>query len=122
MHHNQFRSEVFKYPAISPPAFGLNVHRLAIEGNRAIVVEVPASVDRPHLIYNDDYFAAPVGDDSDTVWIDGGRSRRCIGLVSRSVGKLPRRWIRCMARPEQVEILTDEPGRSRLLILASLAW
>ena len=55
--------------AISPPVFGLNVHRLAAEGNRAVVVEVPASVDGPHLIYKNDYFAAPVRNDSDTVWM-----------------------------------------------------
>lgn len=42
--------------AISPPVFGLNVHRLGTEGNRAVVVEVPASIDGPHLIYRNDYF------------------------------------------------------------------
>jgi hypothetical protein len=55
--------------AISPPVFGLNVHRLGTEGNRAVVVEVPASLDGPHLIYKNDYFAAPVRNDSDTVWM-----------------------------------------------------
>lgn len=55
--------------AISPPVFGLNVHRIGVEGNRAVVVEVPASVDGPHLIYKNDYFAAPVRNDSDTVWM-----------------------------------------------------
>lgn len=55
--------------AISPSVFGLNVHRLGAEGNRAVVVEVPASVDGPHLIYKNDYFAAPVRNDSDTVWM-----------------------------------------------------
>ena len=55
--------------AISPPVFGLNVHRLGVEGNRAIVVEVPASIDGPHLIYRNDYFGAPVRNDSDTVWM-----------------------------------------------------
>ncbi|MFF5576002.1 AlbA family DNA-binding domain-containing protein [Streptomyces luteogriseus] len=55
--------------AISPPVFGLNVHRLEAEGKRAIVVEVPASVDGPHLIYRNDYFGAPVRNDSDTVWM-----------------------------------------------------
>lgn len=55
--------------AISPPVFGLNVHRLGTEGNRAVVVEVPASVDGPHLIYKNDYFGAPVRNDSDTVWM-----------------------------------------------------
>ncbi len=44
--------------AISPPVFGLNVYRLGVEGNRAVVVEVPPSVDGPHLIYKNDYFGA----------------------------------------------------------------
>jgi hypothetical protein len=55
--------------AISPPLFGLNVHRLGAEGARAVVVDVPASVDGPHLIYRNDYFGAPVRNDSDTVWM-----------------------------------------------------
>jgi len=55
--------------AISPPVFGLNVHRLGTEGNRAVIVEVPASVDGPHLIYRNEYFGAPVRNDSDTVWM-----------------------------------------------------
>lgn len=55
--------------AISPPVFGLNVHRLGTDGNRAVVVEVAASIDGPHLIYKNDYFAAPVRNDSDTVWM-----------------------------------------------------
>lgn len=55
--------------AVSPPVFGLNVHLLGTEGNRAVVVEVPASIDGPHLIYKNDYFGAPVRNDSDTVWM-----------------------------------------------------
>lgn len=55
--------------AISPPVFGLGVHRLGEEGSRAVVVEVPASVDGPHLIYRNDYFGAPVRNDSETVWM-----------------------------------------------------
>lgn len=55
--------------AISPPVFGLNVRCLGTEGNRAVVVEVPASIDGPHLIYRNDYFGAPVRNDSDTVWM-----------------------------------------------------
>jgi hypothetical protein len=55
--------------AITPPVFGLNVLRLGAEGHRAVVVEVPASVDGPHLIFRNDYFAAPVRNDSDTVWM-----------------------------------------------------
>ncbi|WP_331733339.1 ATP-binding protein (plasmid) [Streptomyces sp. NBC_00080] len=33
--------------AISPPVFGLNIHRLGTTGNRAVVVEIPPSVDDP---------------------------------------------------------------------------
>ena len=55
--------------AISPPVFSLNMHRLGAEGSRAVVVEVPASVDGPHLIYKDEYFGAPVRNDADTVWM-----------------------------------------------------
>jgi hypothetical protein len=55
--------------AITPPVFGLNVHRLGVPGRRAVVVEVLASVDGPHLIYKNEYFGAPVRNDSDTVWM-----------------------------------------------------
>lgn len=55
--------------AISPPVFGLLIHRLGAEGQRAVIVEVPASVDGPHLIYKNDYFGAPVRNDADTVWM-----------------------------------------------------
>lgn len=55
--------------AISPPVFGIEVHRLGSVGNRAVVVEVPASIDGPHLIYRNEYFGAPVRNDSDTVWM-----------------------------------------------------
>lgn len=55
--------------AISPPVFGLNVHRLGDEDKRAVAVEIPASIDGPHLIYRNDYFGAPVRNDSDTVWM-----------------------------------------------------
>lgn len=55
--------------AISPPIFGLNIHPLGSEGNRAVVIEVPASVDGPHLIYRNQYFGAPMRNDADTVWM-----------------------------------------------------
>ncbi len=55
--------------AISPPVFGLTVHRLESNGKRAVVVEVPASVDGPHLIYKGEYFGAPVRNDADTAWM-----------------------------------------------------
>ncbi|GAB2829185.1 hypothetical protein GCM10027176_36730 [Actinoallomurus bryophytorum] len=66
-HERSLRSAAIA--AISPPVFGLNVHRLGAEGNRAVVVEVPASLDGPHLIYKNEYFGAPVRNDSDTVWM-----------------------------------------------------
>ena len=47
----------------------MNVHRLEAGTERAVVVEVPASVDGPHLIYRGEYFGAPVRNDSDTVWM-----------------------------------------------------
>ncbi|UYC81398.1 AlbA family DNA-binding domain-containing protein [Curtobacterium poinsettiae] len=54
--------------AISPPVLGLRVHSLGQEP-RAVVVEVPSSVDGPHLIYRNDFFGAPLRNDSDTVWM-----------------------------------------------------
>ena len=56
--------------AISPPVFGLGIHRLVgSHGDRAVVVEVAASVDVPHLIYRGEYFGAPIRNDADTVWM-----------------------------------------------------
>lgn len=57
--------------AISPPVFGLKVHRLGSEAsqNRAVVLEIAASVDGPHLIYRNELFGAPIRNDSDTVWM-----------------------------------------------------
>jgi hypothetical protein len=66
-HERSLRSAAIT--AISPPVFGLNVHRLDAGENRAVVVEVPASLDGPHLIYKNEYFGAPVRNDSDTVWM-----------------------------------------------------
>lgn len=66
-YERSFRSAAIT--AISPPVFGLDVHRLGAEGERAVVVEIPASVDGPHLIYRNDFFGAPVRNDSDTVWM-----------------------------------------------------
>lgn len=57
------------FTAITPPVLGLKVHRLGENAPRAVAVEVPPSVDGPHLIYKNDYFAAPVRNDSDTVWM-----------------------------------------------------
>lgn len=54
---------------IQPPVFGLGLHRLGIEPDRALVVVVPASVDAPHLVYRQDYFGAPVRNHADTEWM-----------------------------------------------------
>ncbi|MBS1894046.1 MAG: ATP-binding protein [Actinobacteria bacterium] len=67
VHERALRSAAIT--AISPPVFGLKVHRLGAGGSRAIVVEVPSSVDGPHLIYRNDYFGAPIRNDADTVWM-----------------------------------------------------
>lgn len=57
--------------AITPPVFGLAIYRLGSEPaqNRAVVVKVGASVDGPHLIYRNEFFGAPIRNDSDTVWM-----------------------------------------------------
>lgn len=55
--------------AISPPVFGLEIHRLGTDGQRAVVVIVPASIDGPHLIYRGEHFGAPIRNDADTVWM-----------------------------------------------------
>lgn len=55
--------------AISPPVFGLDIHRLGTPGSRAVAVVVPSSVDGPHLIYRGEYFGAPIRNDADTVWM-----------------------------------------------------
>ena len=55
--------------AITPPVFDLGIHRFGDEPDRAVVVEIPASVDGPHLIYNNQFFGAPVRNDADTVWM-----------------------------------------------------
>jgi hypothetical protein len=55
--------------AISPPVLGLGLHSLGEEGQRALVVVVPESIDVPHLIYRGEYFGAPVRNDADTVWM-----------------------------------------------------
>lgn len=55
--------------AISPPVLGLGVYRLGEEGNRAVVVVVPATHSGPHLVYRNELFGAPVRNDADTVWL-----------------------------------------------------
>lgn len=55
--------------AISPPLFGLTIYRIGGEGARAVIVEIPAGVEGPHLIYRNELFGAPVRNDADTVWM-----------------------------------------------------
>lgn len=55
--------------AISPPIFGLNIIHVGDDGNRAVAVVVPASVDGPHLVYRGEYFGAPVRNNADTLWM-----------------------------------------------------
>lgn len=56
--------------AISPPVFGLGIDLVrSPDGKRAIIVQIPASVDGPHLIYRGEYFGAPVRNNADTVWM-----------------------------------------------------
>jgi Putative DNA-binding domain len=89
VHERSLRSAAIT--AITPPVFGLVVHRLGTAENRAVVVEVPASVDGPHLIYRSEYFGAPVRNDADSVWM---KER-----PSRNGAAPPRRWTCCSTRP-----------------------
>lgn len=54
---------------VQPPVFGLTVARLGGEGNRALAVVVPPSVDTPHLVYRGEYFGAPIRNHADTAWM-----------------------------------------------------
>ena len=54
--------------AITPPVFGLQIHRLG-DNRRAVAVIVPASVDGPHLIFRGEYFGAPIRNHADTEWM-----------------------------------------------------
>ncbi|MDR1388207.1 MAG: ATP-binding protein [Propionibacteriaceae bacterium] len=55
--------------AISPPVFNLGIHRINVEGKRALIVEIHPSLDGPHLIYNKDFFGAPIRNGAHTVWM-----------------------------------------------------
>lgn len=121
--------------SITPPVFGLKVHRLSSGGMRAIVVQVPPSTDGPHLIYRNDYFGAPVRNGADTVWMKEGqieamyRSRfderrhadlRLAGLYDEtSVGRDTARhaWFIAVAHPrvpDVARILAREDARKVL--------
>ena len=49
IHERAYRSVAVT--AISPPVFGLGIHRLGTD-RRSVAVVVPASVDGPHLLYS----------------------------------------------------------------------
>lgn len=55
--------------AISPAVSGLEIYRLGTNPH-AVAVVVPASVDRPHLIYRNSFFGAPIRNNADTVWMN----------------------------------------------------
>jgi hypothetical protein len=58
--------------AIVPPVFNLGVCNLGPSELRAVVVEVPASVEVPHLVRHDrspHFFGAPRRNDADTIWM-----------------------------------------------------
>lgn len=54
--------------AITPPVFGLKIHRLG-DNPCAVAVIVPASVDGPHLVFRGEYFGAPIRNHADTEWM-----------------------------------------------------
>ena len=66
IHERAYRSVAVT--AISPPVFGLGIHRLGADC-RSVAVVVPASVDGPHLIYKNELFGAPIRNDADTAWM-----------------------------------------------------
>lgn len=128
--------------AISPPVFGLQIHRLGASGCHAVVVEIPASIDGPHLIYRGEYFGAPVRNDADTVWMNERhiavmyRARfdeqrhaiDAIDALSREAvaGRAGdrRAWLVAVARPRIPRVrkrLTRDDARDVLSNAASLA-
>ena len=55
---------------IHPPVLGLRVHRLDSSSKHAVVVVVPPSLDRPHMILCDHQrFGAPLRNGADTRWM-----------------------------------------------------
>src|ERR1035437_3329204 len=116
--------------AITPPVFRLKVHRLGIEGNRAVVVEVSASVDGPHLVYKNELFGAPVRNDADTAWMKEQQieamyrarfdERRhatealdaLVGETSAGRDRLDRAWVIAVAHP-RIPVLRDRLTRDQ---------
>jgi len=67
VHERTLRAAAFN--AVSPPVFGLEIHRIGEPGNEVVAVVVPPSIDGPHLIYREKYFGAPIRNDADTEWM-----------------------------------------------------
>lgn len=58
------------YTAIRPPLTGLLIERIAESNRRAVAIVVPDSPDAPHLVFSNQYFGAPIRNDSDTEWMN----------------------------------------------------
>lgn len=55
--------------SIHPPVFGLDVTTVGTSDDCALVVTIPPSLERPHMVYRGEYFGAPVRNHADTVWM-----------------------------------------------------
>lgn len=54
---------------IHPPVFGVEPFPLQDEQGQALVVSVPDSADRPHLVYRGEMFGVPLRVGADTTWL-----------------------------------------------------
>lgn len=59
--------------AIYPPIFDLTVTSVGSGESNVVVIEIPQSVDGPHLVYKNEYFGAPRRNDADTEWMREGQ-------------------------------------------------
>jgi hypothetical protein len=57
------------YSSIKPPVLGLAIYVLGDLKRQALVVEVPASTEGPHLIFKNQFFGAPIRNNADTAWM-----------------------------------------------------
>lgn len=57
------------YSAIRPPVLGLSIYEVGKVPNRAIVVEVPASTEGPHMVFKNQFFGVPFRNGADTAWM-----------------------------------------------------
>jgi predicted HTH transcriptional regulator len=95
--------------AITPPVFGLEVYRLGIDP-RAVAVVVPGSVDGPHLIYEGEYFGAPIRNNSDTVWMKEREIAAMYRARFDNNASPTRQSRRSTPRPPKVVTLRTVPG------------